>query len=631
MSDQIAIASDISDIKLVQPGPSIGYIRQAVRKTTNRTFNLSAIPDITFSKSSTSYQHEQYLVYKNKTNLQVYNLNKYSTPENQGNATIQSLLVDIKIDFVAENFDIDSLSKRPSEVFMVALTEQSESGYYNLHVFVFPEADPSKYSKFTIPSACKCRTVRIELINTYRDLLNYGLVHAELNELGNTIVTSLLEVNRTADPVTKDFKYGGYIKTQSVFQKYIRYRILDINMFSSENTLLLYYFIQNSGYMGIISLAFRDDGSLEKSRYRLSKMCNEFVVTRGSLIECKPREQELCLDCLFFSQHKMAQVHQLSLQFSLDDSNLMVPKHSPHLMLPTGYSVIKIKKAAAANIVLALDEKTKEKCFLFFDSVANLVVQRMCTTDFEKLYADLKIEGAANFLEKLVTISEVSVDTFIFAVEGMKLRDLLFNIGDYELVVDPKYFQGQSNYLGYHIDIENLSGKNQTIYLEDVVLLDKRSEILKYVLLFGGAITLFLVGICCLVLSMVGIQKLCKKCLKPTKKKTGKLSRKPTKTSDNKKSVTESTIDRSIKFGSFHTGTDFANSNLSSSNLTRDQGDSSADLRKSQPGEKPITASDFVIVDERDESDSSSQPLEDEEDHNYDNSYVQGMSREYRK
>ena len=153
-----------------------------------------------------------------------------------------------------------------------------------------------------------------------------------MTDNGNSLISSLLIVNfaEISNKISLDFRH-------EMHTEFVPYRILDYNVIGSEGTVLQYYFIQNSNHLGAISFVVTNDDVFSRIKSRYVAMGGDFIVTRNSTIRCSYSNQELTIECLFYTESDRQRIIEVTMTFSFDEENIVSPNSEYSLEMPNGF------------------------------------------------------------------------------------------------------------------------------------------------------------------------------------------------------------------------------------------------------------------------------------------------------
>ena len=489
IKDIMAINSHIANYSLIEEQDSerpLAKITQAIEKvdtTDQRTFFF---PNRSLQEGETIRIVGNFILILSRDKLEIFKV-KY-TNVNGKKSKFTDLVRSMPIEFKYTSFILAQDTTEKSRALVLIFTVPSRFDAFNLVVFSFEDSFSGRLSKKTFENACQCASARVESMSRSGGLVRFAFQYLKHTLHGNYLVFSVLDLNtaKGEDSSAEGQLEGSF--TDSVHSQYLNYRVLDFNLLTSEDTVLQYFFIQNSGHIGIVFLALDQSMGLARAHYSMQKFSSDFVLTRHSLIDCKLENQQLTLKCLFQSYSSQAHAFSTTFRFMLDDTRLVASRSEYTLLVPLGYRPVKLKKGDYMDIMYAVDESKAKTCALFYNISTRLVVHRICEDELPGGKISLKT-------------SILETDDKLLAVinEGQNLRDSIYEVVEPKITLSQEEVDSRrrEGYFGNYLKVQGLEDNHETILLLDIFEFQYDVSVWWYVTAWG---VFFLMLSCCIVL-----------------------------------------------------------------------------------------------------------------------------------
>jgi hypothetical protein len=450
IKDLIVTSSHVAGYDIIPENNSIVSVTPAILPavlSANKT-TINSIPKRLYQPSEQVARFGPWIFIIGKGYFDIYRADVLGlTPGTSSSGLVSKVL----FNFSMTNFVIPTTPVQNQQFFTLTFFARSEFDSRNIIIYAFDFTDPSKYSFRVIENACSCYQPGVEVIYQTPNKQILAVQYLRKSEFGNSItvgkLTLTVEQNETSTTIT------GAAYLDSTHTQQIPHKVLEMDMIASAQTLLQYFFIQNSGHIGIIALYYSNTGTLLQSRYQMIRFSEDLIITKNTLINCRPDHQELAIECIFFTPTKVNRISQVAIKFTLDAEVLGISKSEYSLHVPPNYSVVKIFKGIKTDTVLAMVEDS-DLSLLFYDPQTGRVISELST---------LGNSTRRNTLRRVEKVVEVTPSNFVVFVSGLYFYEMVFRrqeaeikiihdgpierIRDYRLVV--KGLEG----LGHDVDI----------------------------------------------------------------------------------------------------------------------------------------------------------------------------------
>jgi len=438
IQDLVEVNSHVSHYEIEQYLP-VGEIVQPIIKISPSDPRIAAVPDRVMMPGESGELYQNFFLIFSKKNLEIIRIADRSERK-----YIQSVsLLNVTLDFNYTAYFVPEPFSSTFDFINVFFLVPEDFGAFTVITYVFRAQSPKDYVQgrgdWLLPSS----NLTLQPLSEDLVTMRYSLVYLSQEENSNSLVTGILYL-RMAKEETTTLKRVLINFTDRIYSQKVPYRIISFNMLFSDKALLQYFFIQNSGYIGIIFLRFNKVYLLEESNYGLVQFSSEIVLNRNSQINCLSFPQELSLSCIFYSPADRSRIFHSNFMFNLGSRGMAIPRSDYTLSIPGEYTIRTLYKGYKMDIVLAKDEFNRD-CLLFYNITTGLVFQEMCEEKFP-----------TGFLKNHPDFNQISPSTFILASPGHNARDMVYERVDPKLRIYSDYYQGQIDYLGYRLVIKGL-------------------------------------------------------------------------------------------------------------------------------------------------------------------------------
>ena len=466
-----------SHISSFEVDSNFAEVRQSIVQSNDSKSHMQGLYDKQFEVGDRILMYHQYRILVTLSSVKIISLED------------PSLKIEFKIAFSFLRVLVEQVGKNPDDFMMLFLIE-GEMEMIHFKVYFFSEINyKMQYTSTYLMQACKCRDLRISFLSTNTENYFYGLQYTQNDEQGNSLLTSILNIKLAFVP-RPPFRPNPIITIQNdVHKHYVPQRLLDFNMITSESLLLQYYFVENSGYVGIVILSFGANSSLVNAMSASQKLDGKFVLPRNTLISCNRYRQQLAMSCIFFNEAHSHSVRQFSIQFRLDDDSLAVMRSNYNLRLPSGYRPLKLWIGADTDVVIAENIRTEVKVLLFFDQDSKQVIRMMEKNDLPHGYLD----------NDKPYILEIEHDTWILPSLGVNMSGSVYTRVDPLLIVKPNsQVLMDCNYYMDYLIVNGINTDSEKFSLDSIVDLQCGYNLW----LYAGIFFVIIIVMVCLLLTL---------------------------------------------------------------------------------------------------------------------------------
>ena len=478
LDDILAYSSDITQIAVIQTD-KIAAVSPAIERISDTDPIRKSFPNRSLGSEEDFQLAGDFLILVNKRTLTVKNL---VTEDEQT----------IELEFRPLLARVFYEARQVNKLFHIVLLQYGKPngyGFTSAHIYSFL-SDPIhrlRYVSSVVPNFCDCDYFKLALITESTGFVAIAVMHIRETDRGNMLVLSFLEINSaTLNPANPDIagtiiaRFIPDLRLQTIPNKILHFEVL-----STDYAVVCYTFLEDTSYIGIFTVNILASSSIGYFTYTKKKFTDVGILTDDSMLDCDSSLQDLTISCLIYFEALATKIVSISLKFSFEEEQGLVPTLNYILPLPNEYSLIKMFKGVTTDIVMA-NYKDHLKV-LFYDTETRKIISELGVEDFPPNFDDLI----------LAQINEDPRYTFTFAVPGANLKDMRFVRQTPKLFLDKKALS-KSDYKGYFLEIQGLKGRKEYYRIDKIFDLEPKTSTLMILTSIGLLLTCF-IGLACII------------------------------------------------------------------------------------------------------------------------------------
>ena len=263
-------------------------------------------------------------------------------------------------------------------------------------------------------------------------------------------------------------------------------KIYDYEVTSTEYSVICYTFLQDTSYIGILTATFMETSNeIASVSFSKKKYIDEAVLTQNSMLDCQLNPQELTINCLAWFEFQTTKVVSISLKFSFEEEQGLIPTKDYTLKLPNEYTLVNMSKGITTDILIMNYGKSTKA--LFYDVETQKIISEI---DINNMAPNFDAIGIAH-------IEETSKYMFTFAVPGANYKDFRFVRKTPKVILTNDAF-ARSDYEDYYLEIQGLKGRKEKFKLDNIFLLETKTNLAVYIVL-SAILLICIIGFFCIV------------------------------------------------------------------------------------------------------------------------------------
>ena len=199
-------------------------------------------------------------------------------------------------------------------------------------------------------------------------------------------------------------------------------------------------------------------------------------------MNCLTDHQELTISCLIQYENAIDMIESISLKFSFEEQEGLIPSNEYKLTVPIEYTVYRLVKGYSTDIVITT--YAGETRILFYDTESTRIVAEYLLSDLGPNFQTLAQS----------TIWESPRYIFNFATPGVNFREFLFRRKT-RIIKFTDEVMKQNSYDDYYLVVHGVKNRTKVIQLNKIFNFESQIALWVYILLFG------LIGLCSLFTS----------------------------------------------------------------------------------------------------------------------------------
>ena len=459
LDEIMAFSSDISNLSLIQPN-MIANVTRAIEHVPSDSPLAIRYPNLTLGEQEYYKTVGDILIYTNDTKINVLKLD-----------TEHHLV--IELGFIPQGMAIVNSTKMNENTLILIVLKATDYGYTRAWIYGVDTNNPKRYAISKVDTFCDCDIIEIGIISESAAEVRLAVAHKRYTVRGNTMVVSMLKLvkhNPFAGLYGEPFDAIYYPELHT---RTVPYYILYTAYLFTDNGLVCYLFLENSGYLAILTVTFDAQSSkIDKIDFLNKQYSKIHILTRNSNMNCLTSRQDFMISCLIQYQNESSQVLSISLKFSFEAADGLLPYTDYALRLPMDYKLTRLVKGRSTDIaVCQFDSHTR---VLFYDSETSQIVAEYTLDDLGHQF---------EFIDHAI-IWESPKYVINIAAAGVNFREFLFERKPRKIHFN-KDALSQVDYDDYFLVLHGVRDASKRFPLDKIFQLDAQIPWIIYISIFS--------------------------------------------------------------------------------------------------------------------------------------------------